>query len=244
MANTNININNLNYGTEFGNSLGFFSSNRTFPSIYLTNKNNTINYLGKIGSNEIRISELFDFEEKYISRTVTFTSETGIKIFDFVSRFVIIDSSGKRSATINGESISHRSSNLYYQKPAGNVLVPIGENSWLEFSGSQYGMPCQGFEHVFYVRDESTSQSGNKWIVHHRIVATEQAEYFVLRGCNPKFEGPAPKWLNSKVPSWLHRKLFRIRERKFPNFPIMTVAENAVQPGISVCLKTHILCHD
>lgn len=232
----------LRFDLEFGNSHGFFSASKHFSSFYEGNKvpGNT-SYLAKIKSAEITIEDSVGSDGESIFRSSVFKIKSASRLFDMVSRFVVIDSSAGRDAVIDGHRIAHRSSNLYHQYPACRVRVPVSENGWLEFEGAQEGMPREGFEHVFYVRDQGQTELGKIWVVHHRIVATVDAGALILRGCNPRFEGPAPQWVNSCMPPMVKNYLFRIREKKHPNFPIMVVGENEVPAGNAVTLNTKVV---
>ncbi len=229
---------------EFGNVHGFFSGSKSRPVLYGHGRwPEEAEYEARIELASLLVRDEVELQTAGLHRTVSFTPTESSALFDMVSRYVVIDQGGPRSARINGIEVPHRSANLYRQYPARTAMVPVGADQWLSFSGSQSGMPSSGFEHVFYVRDERQGPEGHRWIVHHRVVATELAQMLKLRGCNPRFEGPAPAWLNEAVPRWLHRKLFRIRERRFPGFPVMTIGENTLALGDRVTLASAVTVH-
>lgn len=235
----------LLFDVEFGNSHGFFSSNRLFPNLYIPGqvfKKNS--FSGQIKSASIRVNDCLETLGTGTKRTLSFDFLSPASLFDMVSRYVVIDTGTQRSAVINGRSVEHKCTNLYQQYEADHVCVPVGKNGWIDFEGTQEGMPKNFFEHVFYVRDEQHDQRGYRWIVHHRIVATSRAERLILRGCNPRFEGPAPAWLNDCIPNWIRQRLFRIREARFPSFPLMVIGENTLPAGHRITLTTTLHYHD
>jgi hypothetical protein len=233
------------FDVEFGNSHGFFSASRLSSNFYepgqVFKKNS---FSAKIKSASIRVSDFFESLDTGAKRILSFDVLSHALLFDMVSRYVVIATGKNRSAVINGRLVEHRCSNLYHQYIAGHVCVPVGENGWIDFEGTQEGMPKNMFEHVFYVRDEQHVQRGYRWIVHHRIVATSCAERLILRGCNPRFEGPAPAWINDSIPNWIRQRLFRIREERFPNFPLMVIGENTLPAGHRITLTTTLHYHD
>lgn len=235
----------LGLDVEYGNSLGFFSGIRDKKSFYkILAKNGAIDFDAEISNASLRIHDEVAIKKTCVSRKTRFTALKNAALFDAVSRFVVVDETASRSAKINNREVHHCESNIYYQYPAGNVQVPIGRDKWLHFTGTAAGVPEGVFEHVFYVRDEFKNNNGNRWIVHHRAVATPLAERLIIRGCNPRFEGPLPEWLNSSVPGWLKQGLFRIRERRWPNFPIMALGENTLRAGHCIELNTQVTLHE
>ncbi len=235
----------LRFDVEFGNANAFFSASRSLPNIYERGGlEESCAYGAAIKGAELSIAETRSLKgEDTLIRRVSYAPLTDSSLYDAVSRFVVLDTGSGRSARINDREIFHRNSNIYYQYPAGSVRIPIGERNWLDFTGEQIGMPSRGFEHVFYVRDERQVSQGNLWIVHHRVIATLHAERLVVRGCNPRFEGPLPRWANSLIPRALRERLFRIREARYPNFPLMAVGENTLSAGHRLSLTTRIECH-
>lgn len=232
----------LRLDVEFGNVHGFFSAARDWAKNYRPGATPFCRYEARIRGASLEIQDEAVLSPIMLERRVVFRAQEPSSLFDFVSRFVVSDLGGGRPSAINGMQVPHVSSNLYHQYPAGQVVVPIGHDQWLRFSGRQEGMPADVFEHVFYVRDEpcTGTRDEHRWIVHHRIVATPKADRLRLRGCNPRFEGPVPAWANRLVPGAVQRRLFRIRERHFPNFPVMTVGENGMDPGKCVVLSTRV----
>lgn len=234
----------LSFDVEFGNASGFFSGARALPHLYAAPRlPGVVEYDAKLDCAELHVTDRFEGTGDRSTRVLSFAAAGHCELFDVVSRYLVIDTSRRRSAVINGVTVAHRSSNLYHQYPAGLVRVPVGADAWLEFAGAQSGMSQGAFEHVFYVRDELANERGNRWVVHHRIVATSRAHRLVLRGCNPRFEGPAPRWLNSTIPALFKRPLFRIRERRFPRFPFMVIGENPIPDGHKLTLRTTIQYH-
>jgi hypothetical protein len=233
----------LRLDVEFGNSFASFSASRDQQSLYGCYNDDAKSYKARIQNVELVIDDATTYDKLVATRSVSFKFSTPSQIYDLVSRYVVTDTSATRKAIINGQEINHSCSNIYYQYPADKVVVPIGTDGWIEFSGEQQGIPDCGFEHVFYIRDESVNQNGNRWIVHHRMIATTQAERLVLRGCHPHFNGPFPKWLNAILPSPLKHVLFRIREVSHPNFPIMVIGENQLPEGCKINLTTYLAYH-
>ncbi|EOX4279484.1 hypothetical protein ACPF34_002539 [Vibrio cholerae] len=228
---------NLNLDMEFGNQHSFFSGSREgYCSTRDYGKNALRRELyAEIPESRGQITELVDVENNQLSRQLGFVSEGDAFLFDFVSRYVVI--SNNRSAFISGVEIKHKNSNIYYQYSADRpVKVPVDEKHWLEFhdkgsSSEKY------FDNVFYIRDESQQDGRFKWIVHHRKIVKPKYAKLILRGCNPRIEGviPCQKW----IPKTIKNMLFRIREKKYPNFPLMAVGVVNVQ-GAPLSLATEI----
>jgi hypothetical protein len=227
----------LTLDVEFGSAKGFFSGSNaglSDPLMYQCSLQRTMQ--GGIGPAHITISE--DFEPNGITaeRTLVFKPESDIALFDLVSRFIVLSDS--RPATIAGKIFRHTSSNIYHQFPVKSARVPIGRDRWLTIRDN--GTPdLPGFEQVFYIRDERILASGmRRWIVHHRQIALLDAAELVIRGCNPRIEGPLPfQWL---FPRRLKEALFRVREVRFPNCPVMCVGEVSLPKGIAISLRTQI----
>jgi len=234
----------IQFDVEFGNIFESFSGSRMYPDLYnceskLIQRMATTR--ANIESAEIVLTDEIKISEKaLIHRDVKFEIANDSLLYDMVSRFVVIDSSMKRPAFINNVAVNHNSSNIYYQFPNATVIVPIGNEKWIKFNGSQQGVWENNFEHVFYLRDEAISRDGNRWIVHQRIIATENANTLAIRICHPLYNKPIPKRLNSILPEYIKMKLFRIREKRYPNFPIMTIGQNKVEKGRIILLRSNV----
>ena len=213
---------------EFGNSRNFFSGVKT-GVLEKDWSNNFIEFSFRscIVDADILVFENREVKNEIFYRNVKFKVDEDSKIFDFVSRFVVL--SDDRPAYIDNIEINHSCSNLYYQYPAKEAIVPIGFDKYLKFEefNSNYS---KFFDNVFYIRDEGVEKNGMKrWIFHHRLIVKKEYANLILRCCHPKFEGPLP--FQMVIPSLIKKELFRIREKKFPNFPFMTVGERVVERG-------------
>lgn len=221
MFNQFIQNGDLTIDIEFGNQHGFFSGTRdNVCDIEIYNKNvidRVIDIDNCVAKGKVK--ELMSIENDSLFRVLELNVTQDSFLFDFVSRYVVL--SNNRNAYISDVKIKHNNSNIYYQHSADKpVKVPLGNNHWLEFFDLESSTESY-FDNVFYIRDESQSNGQCKWVVHHRkIVKPEYAE-LILRGCNPKIEGVIPyqEW----IPEIIKKALFRIREKKYPNFPLMTV---------------------
>jgi len=221
MLNQFISTGELAIDIEFGNQHGFFSGSLDgvcSKEVYckkVTDRSFDVDNCIAKG----KVKELTNIKSGSLVRELVFNAEQDAFLYDLVSRFVVL--SNDRNAYISDMEIKHNNSNIYYQYLSDkSVKVPLGDSHWLEFS--DLGSTVEPyFDNVFYIRDESQSDGRYKWIVHHRkIVKPEYAE-LILRGCNPRIEGVIPhqKW----IPRFIKNMLFRIREKKYPNFPLMAV---------------------
>lgn len=163
----------------------------------------------------------------------------GATLYDFVSRYVVF--SDDRPAFISKKKIQHKNSNIYYQYPADVAYVPCIGGGYLVFSDNGSLYP-ELFENVFYLRDERTLQTGERvWVVHHRLIAKRDLSELYVKVCNPRFSNATIR--SPWVPFWFKGLTYRIRERKFPNFPIMTLGDVTIDSGAQVSLATSIkLC--
>lgn len=222
---------------EFGNAAGTFSGhNRGIdgPDVYGAAMRRA--FEGHIPNAKIKVEEWLNIDGRTGEHAVNFTPLEDSRLFDFVSRFVII--SNMRPATIGTHKISHSDTNIYYQYAVDRVQVPIGENGWVTFEdlGST---TSDGFEKVFYIRDERTLPDGRKrWIVHHRAITIRDRAQLILRGCNPRFDRALP--MQRAIPRALKLRLYRIRESERPNFPLMSIGEIIVLSGQSTSLRTKV----
>lgn len=230
----------LQLDVEFGNAEGFFSASKTDLQASIIKKNDKFsNYDAGICGANLSIGDLIDVKSNGLIRNVQFVPMRDSKLFDLVSRFVVI--SNDRCARIAGNEVKHTCKNIYHQYKTDDVIVPVGTDNYLKFQGqNSKGHPS--FETVFYIRDEGIEKDGMKrWIVHHRIIVDQNAANLIVRSCNPVLEGPLPmQWM---IPALIKRKLFRIRERKLPNFPLMTVGEVLVKKyhTFNICTSVEFL---
>lgn len=234
----------FNFDVEFGNAQGYFSGEAAGlvdPALYYDSFERKM--VGTIFDRVMNIHETYkrpsNTEEGYetAQRCLCFTPQQEFSLYDFVSRFII--ESNDRSGYIAGRSIRHLDRNIYEQHSVSEVIVPVGESGWLKFYDMGRSVP-DGFEAVFYLRDVSTTLDGRKrWIVHHRFIARPERAKLVLRGCNPRFEGPLP--YEYFLPKVFKRLFYRIREAHLPNFPIMTVGEFPIPADRKVCIDTKIV---
>lgn len=237
-----ISNNLLSLDIEFGNAAGFFSGHKnnvcsnekyaeSFDRVFIPT-------LEKTG---LEIRENYFISSDEINRNICYLVKGESKIFDLVSRYVVLSDS--RPAFIDKKIITHACSNIYHQFPVGKVKVPIGNNGWLYFSDNN-STEHPFFNSVFYVRDEAVEENGMKrWVVHHRKIVKQEVANLIVRSCNPRLEGELPfQWI---IPRFLKKELFRIREAKFPNFPIMAVGEVLLNSGFHAKINTTIkLSHD
>lgn len=227
----------LRLDVEFGNAKGFFSASKNgirpldASPLLLTSE-----YDAGITGATLKVNDSIIVADHELTRSTNFSAQQDSDLFDFVSRFVVL--SDDREARIADTKIRHNCENLYHQYPVCSVTVPIGKNSFLQFTdASTEGHPL--FERVFYVRDEAVESGGMKrWIVHHRLIVKQQIANLIVRCCHPKLEGPLP--FQTIIPRFLKNKLFRIRENRRPNFPFMTVGESTLDLNHRVNIRTRV----
>lgn len=211
----------LSLDIEFGNQYSFFSGSREGYVIESYDFRNKLTraFKAEIPKAKGELLESLEFSKKKLVRELKFTPENEAVLYDFVSRYVVWSSSKK--AIIGSRIIEHSSSNLYYQYSSHNsVKIPISNKGWLGFDDSNSSLEPY-FDNVFYIRDEAFDGKHYKWVVHHRKIVKPQYAEFILRCCNPKFEGVVP--LQHYIPKIAKKLFFRIRERKYPSFPLMSV---------------------
>lgn len=227
----------LQLDVEYGNAQGFFSASKSGRhSLPVTPPAQSSEYNTKIPGVSIAIIDSSVATNIELTRSTRFKALQESRLFDLVSRFVVL--SNDRPARIAATEIWHSSKNIYHQYATTDVIVPIGTNGYLRFSdNASTGHPL--FENVFYIRDEAVEKNGLKrWIVHHRMIVDPQSTNLIVRCCHPKLEGPLP--LQSIIPHALKKLLFRIRERRLPNFPLMSVGESAVETSHTFDIRTRI----
>ncbi len=234
--------NSIFLDVEFGNADSFYSAKKTATLPYDSTQfieNNLYHYewAGRLNRTNIKLEDKICESGKVLVRKLVFHFNAQSFLFDMVSRFVIF-SNNKRPASIANLLVEHKCSNLYYQFSADHPLkVPVRDNQYLVFSTLNCIVPS-GFKEVFYVRDEAVSDGKYKWIVHHRLIVDPAKAKLIVRGCHPKIEGILP--CQNLFPECLKRYLFRIRERKYPGFPIMSVGEIEVAKGDCAQMSTRI----
>ncbi|MFQ2235977.1 hypothetical protein ACK32R_09740 [Aeromonas dhakensis] len=209
---------------EFGNENTFFSGKKHIE-LYQTSLDFDASVLSSfeadIDGAKGRVTDRLEkVDDNAWHRELTFNTHAESHLFDFVSRFVVKTKSP--IAYINDVMVKHKCSNVYHQFLSTDMVVevPIDEDHKLvfrELSASQE----KYFNNVFYLRDESVENGTYKWIVHHRKIVKIEHAKLILRGCNPKIEGVIP--FQQFIPNFLKKPLFRIRESKYPSFPIMAV---------------------
>lgn len=216
-----INSGDLTIDIEFGNQHGFFSGARDRVCDKETYCKKVINRSFDVDNcvAKGKVKELIDIGSDSLVRELDIHAIQDSFLFDFVSRFVVL--SNNRNAYISEMEIKHNNSNIYYQYPDDKpVKVPLGDKHWLEFFNEGSSIE-KYFDNVFYIRDESQPDGRYKWIVHHRKIAKPEYSELILRGCNPRIEGVIP--CQKYLPRIIKNTLFRIREKKYPNFPLMVV---------------------
>lgn len=226
----------LSLDIEFGNAAGFFSGHKQAicsNDIYLENFERK--FIANIQNADLEITEKFKINNDILNRSVVYSARNELKLFDLVSRFVVL--SNNRPAYIADKSIFHSCSNIYYQYPVKKVRVPLGDSNWLDFSDNN-SPDFSLFDSVFYVRDEGVHNGMKKWIVHHRKIVKPELAKLIVRCCNPKFEGELP--FQFFIPKIIKKKLFRIRELYYPNFPIMAIGEVSLSCDFKTEINTTI----
>ena len=229
---TNKNILNLDF--EFGNRHGTFSGTSE-TNINFKNLEGVFNtYSSKLSKNNVFICETRKYSNYKLIREIQLKPKSSINLFDFVSRFTVLTKS-KKPAEICGHKILHKSSNIYYQKKASNVIIPINDKKSIIFENLTHDVN-QGFDNVMYVRDECIESNFYKWVVHHRLIANNSN--FVLIGCNRIIKGEIT--LQNLVPKYLKKFFYRIREKSLPNFPFMVINEKIVDNNKPLNIKTKL----
>nr|BCN22448.1 hypothetical protein [Vibrio mimicus] len=209
---------------EFGNQYSFYSGIKNidvykYPLKELSDECVSVKAEIRGAAGEVK-DNLYLCDKGLYKRSVTFHPKRNSEIFDFVSRYVITTTSP--IASIGGRKVEHKSSNVYHQYPSKKnpVKVPLSCGRTVIFSEVSASIE-ENFDNVFYLRDESFENGEYKWIVHHRKIVKKNSSRLIVRSCNPRFEGVLP--FDNMIPGFVKRLLFRIRERKFPNFPLMAV---------------------
>ena len=216
----------LRLDVEFGNAQGFFSAAKSgLDTDNVAQGDISSHYDAHIPCAMASINDSTIINKSELIRTTKFTTETDSRFFDLVSRFVVL--SNDRCARIAGQNIQHNCKNIYHQHSTNDVVVPVGSEDHLHFQDNN-STEHINFENVFYVRDEAVDKHGMKrWIVHHRMIVNQNAADLIVRCCHPVLEGPLP--FQKAIPAALKKQLFRIRERNFPDFPLMAVGEILVK---------------
>jgi hypothetical protein len=222
---------------EFGCASGTYSAAKSGVSLGSSGTLEVPRFFrGELGDIMIDVGQHIEMDGDQLMRSLSFSIVEKAFLFDFVSRLVIW--SNDRPAMIAGREIVHESSNIYHQYSVQGARLPIGSHDWITVSdGGSIAPP--GFDVVFYVRDEGVEANGLKrWVLHHRLIANIEMARLVIMGCNPKFSGPIPFQL--LVPKVVKKALFRIRETRFPSFPLMAIGECSVSPGLCADIKTRM----
>jgi hypothetical protein len=232
----------LQCDTEFGNSNAFFSASKSGRSINSKyHLSDFKDYIAEIPGAALAVGEYRSFSDEKLERTISFKPLIDSNLYDLVSRFVVL--SNDRTAEITDKEVLHNSTNIYYQYKTTKAIVPIGLTDYLIFS--DLNSICHPFfENVFYIRDEGIEGNGLKrWVVHHRMIVKPECATLIVRSCHPRFEGPLP--LQGIIPKLLKKKLFRIREKKWPNFPLMAVGEVVIPNNYNTEIRTQVkLIHE
>lgn len=230
----------LHLDVEYGNASCFYSAVKCNDAPHLGGAFGDKEYLvwrGKLVNTDILITDDAFVSGDCLNRSLNFSIQSESRVFDFVSRFVVY-SFNDRKGYIDDKAYPHVSKNIYRQfAVTSGVSVPVGETAYLKFSSLGAQVP-EGFDEVFYIRDESKDLLGCRWIVHHRLIVNPKKVRLIVRSCNPRFEGVLP--FEQCLPDILKRPLFRVREAHFPNFPIMAVGEAILKQGEDASLCTQV----
>lgn len=226
---------------EFGNAAGFFSGSKQGICIGKDYENSLVRkFTADITDAKLEIEEKCFSSECKIIRSIKFTAISESQLYDMVSRYVVL--SNDRPAYIAGKKITHACSNIYHQFPVKEAKVPLGDAHWLKFSDDG-SSEHPAFDSVFYVRDESIENGMKRWIVHHRKIVKPDIARLIVRSCNPRFEGALPA--QRLIPQFIKRELFRIRESRYPSFPLMAVGEVSLSNGCVTEINTLMqIAHD
>ena len=226
---------------EYGNRHGFFSLTKSTSSI--------LKKAQPLSQNQIRVqlpgAPLLVQDTQWVGNTDMTralrgqTDTEGAALYDFVSRFIVLGDC--RPAYIDDLEVMHAEKNIYHQYSATTVRVPVYDEGYLVFSENGSTHP-DIFDNVFYIRDERVTDSGERvWIVHHRLIAKKHLADFFLRICNPRLGNLT--FGVSWMPKCFINATYRIRERRFPNCPVMTLGTVTLPPQRAIELKTKIaLC--
>jgi len=225
---------------EFGNVHGFFSAHREAGPFIPDDSGRSRTLTGRLTGASMRLHDSVQMTRATLSRDLSVSAVDRSETYDVVNRFVVIDRSASRSAWIAGQLIQHRQQSRYHQFPAGRMVVPVGLDHWLIIDSTVVGNPPEGMQHLTYLRDEPSPGVGNRWIVHQRLLAQPQRTSLHLRGCHPLYNEAFPKVVESLVPSVVKRRLYRIRETRCPNSPVMAVSHAVWATGTQLTLHTDI----
>lgn len=222
----------LSFGIEYGNCFGTYSSMDESIAI---NRKNTINTF--LNKKNIIIDESRELKNNILNRKIHFIPNEDIKLYDMVSRFLIITNSDK-PAMINGILISNKGSDQYHQYPVEDAKIPINENFHLEFKNKN-NILQKNFNDLIYIRDTKESKDGRKqWILHHRLIAKSDQE-LKLVFCT-RFYNKTQNIIDGLCPRYIKKKLFRIRETTHPNSPIMSISQTKLNKNEKMEINTSI----
>jgi hypothetical protein len=122
----------LSLGIEYGNVHGFFSDAKAHPHAEAKAFDGGVRELtGDLRGASVRMEDRVQIDSDHLSRRLTFTMLDDARLYDLVSRFVVIDRSGVREGWINGQAVGHRARSVYHQFPASEAVVPVGHAHWL-----------------------------------------------------------------------------------------------------------------
>lgn len=217
-------ISDIFFDIEYGNQYTFFSARKNIKNYYNLNVSALdfdISFQSKIkNASGLIIDKCIYQDDNTITRNVIFHPDKNCYLFDFVSRFIVTSTSP--IAYIANKKIEHTNSNLYHQYTSKNCLVEIPLNDKWKVVFREINSSYEKYFHnVFYLRDEYSENGNFRWIVHHRKIVNINFANLVIRSCNPRIEGVIP--FDKFIPKLLKKPLFRIREKHYPNFPIMAV---------------------
>lgn len=231
-------FNSCTFDVEYGNSISFYSASKS--QNHNTQKKNAafhFNLFGRLEKTELRVTDELKIIDKELVRETSFLALSDSILFDLVSRFVV--RSDEPLARINGYDYRHSQENLYYQyEVKEDSLVEINTSHGKLIFEPKIFEPPKGFKQVIYIRDEKQEDGSFIWIVHHRVIADENMAKLVFRCCHPKLEGVVK--FQQFIPKYIKRKFFRIRERKYPNCPFMSVSEAILKKGYILKLITKL----
>jgi len=225
----------ISIGQEYGDSYGTYSKMEDPFKIRNDNVKKT-----SLNGNEILIREKREFSNNKLIRDLSFYQDKDIKLYDMVSRFVIRTKSAK-PAKINNKLISHCNSENYYQYPAKEAFIPINDKFSFRFTNKTFDN--YGFDNVMYIRDaKSKLKSEKQWILHHRLISKPENELSLIF-CTSFLKGKV-KIIDNLCPKFIKKKLFRIREKSYPNFPIMAISLTKMVKEFSYSINTSISVTD
>lgn len=242
----------ISLGVEFGDAETFFSSRKpdlgnvtACRSEYRSRSSQAYvrRIEAKLPSAHCLVEDSFSLHHDNAVRNVEFHVVRDSWLMDLVSRYAT-RAAVDGEAEIAGRRYSHLGLNRYIQFQASNASIPCGAAGSLLAETDVCCCVPERFNQLLYVRDEPSSVDGPKasegdavpWVLHHRILVGDPQQ-LSLRGCHRWLNRPLSSPVQSLLPRFALRKLYLIRERRWPRCPVQSVGTARVAAGTILRLR-------